>query len=352
MIVSFVYPSTHQRAGGVTMLYEFANALARGGNEVHFIHGPKRHERNQLVDGIEQIPFRFDAAVEHHIVDTLDDPTLPEGDVIFGLGCPARVGLPAAIVQGFRLIGPIWDDLAFRIQIPKICVASWLVEVGRWYGVPDEQLVHIPVGLDHELFALSDPPVARDIDVAILFHPNPEKGFAVGRDAFEELLRRRPGIRCVVFSMAGKPLRPLPDQVELILDLDQRGLVDEVYNKTKVLMQASNHEGFGLTAIEAMACGAALVTTDCGGSRDYAVPGETALVVPTGDATGLADAVEALLDDDARREAIARAGERFVRNFQWARSAALLEAFLEEYVADPARFQGPLGEDRSREYVL
>ena len=350
MIVSFIYPSSHQRAGGVTMLYEFANALARRGHDVHFVHGPKRHERDNRVERVEQIPFRFDDAVHHHIVDTLDDPSLPEGDVVFGNG-PASLGLPAVIIQGFRLIGPIWDAMGFRALCPKVCVASWLVDVGRWYGVPEEQLVHIPMGLDHELFSVADPPRERDIDVALLYHPNTEKGFAVGQAALEELLRRRPSTRCVVFSMAGKP-RGLPEAVEVVLDLDQRGLVDEIYNKTRVMVQSSNHEGFGLTPVEAMACGAALVSTDCGGSRDYAIHDETALVVPAGDALGIADAVESLLLDDERRTALAAAGERHVRKFNWERTAELLEGFLERYLADPPRYQRPPGEDRSAEYVL
>ena len=101
MIVTTIYPSSHQRAGGVTMLYEFATPWARG-HEVHFVHGPKRHDRDNLVERIEQVPFGFDAAVHHHIVATLDDPSLPEGDVVFGVG-PRRLGQPAVFIQGFRL---------------------------------------------------------------------------------------------------------------------------------------------------------------------------------------------------------------------------------------------------------
>jgi glycosyltransferase involved in cell wall biosynthesis len=262
------------------------------------------------------------------------------------------MGQPAAIVQGFRLIGPLWDAAVYRAPMPKVCVASWLVEVGRWYGVPDEQLVHIPMGMDHELFAVRNGLHARDVDVAMLFHPNREKGWSVGRLVLEELARRRPDFRATVFSMAGPPPQPLPRGVELVLDLDQQRLADEVYNATKVLVQASIHEGFGLTAIEAMGCGAALVTTDCGGSRDYAEDGVTASVVPGGDIACLTGAVEALLDDDDRRVALAAAGERSVRKFEWDRSAELLEQFLELYLADPASFQGPPGEDRSKEYTL
>jgi glycosyltransferase involved in cell wall biosynthesis len=347
LIVTFIYPSSRDRTGGVTMLYEFANALARRGHEVHFIHGPMVRGR---VEAVEEIPFRFEASVRHHLVDSLHDPRLPQSDVVFGGGV-THLGAPAVLVQGYRLLSAEVDALAYRTPTPKVCVASWLVDVGRAYGVPDHQLVHVPLGLDHERFAMRTPASERTIDVAMLFHPSPEKGWDVGRRVLEELKRRRPHLRATVITLAAPPKLAPPDGVDMV-SLSQRQLVDEVYNQAKVFVQASHHEGFGLTALEAMACGAALVTTDCGGSRDYAVPDETALVVRAGDAEGLVDRVEQLLDDDARRTALAKCGADSVFTFDWARSGRLLEEFLERYVADPAAFQQPPGEDHSADFRL
>ena len=112
----------------------------------------------------------------------------------------------------------------------------------------------------------------------MMYHPSREKGWDVARVALLELIVRRPQLRAVVFAMSEAPPEPLPEQVCVLVGLDHARLAAEVYNDTRVFVQASYHEGFGLTAIEAMGCGAALVTTDCGGSRDYAVPGETAVV--------------------------------------------------------------------------
>jgi glycosyltransferase involved in cell wall biosynthesis len=348
VIVSFVYPSSRQRAGGVTMIYEFANALARRGHDVHLLHGPATPWR---VDRVDEIPFAFDPAVEHHIVDALDDPRLPAGDVVFG-SPERRLGQPAALVQGFRLTAAWLDRATFHSVGPKVCVASWLVEVGRAYGVPEEQLVHVPMGLDHELFASRTPQDERTIDVAMLYHPSREKGWDVGRAVLHDLARRRPGLRAVVFSLAGAPPEPLPVGVEVRLDLGQAQLAEEVYNQTRVFVQTSHHEGFGLTALEAMACGAALVTTDCGGSRDYATPDVTAVVVRAGDVAGLSGAADALLEDADRRRALAMAGTSAAFAFDWGLSGELLEAVLQRYIADPGSFQHPPGEDRSEEYAL
>ncbi len=69
-----------------------------------------------------------------------------------------------------------------------------------------------------------------------------------------------------------------------------------------VHMVASWEEGFGMTGAEAIACGAALASTDTKGSRDYAMHGSTALVSPPRDPRALADNVLRLLDDLGLRE--------------------------------------------------
>ena len=65
--------------------------------------------------------------------------------------------------------------------------------------------------------------------------------------------------------------------------------------EVKVLVLPSWEEGLGLPGIEALACGAALASTDTKGGRDYALPGETALVTPPHEPELLADSVIRLL---------------------------------------------------------
>ena len=62
-------------------------------------------------------------------------------------------------------------------------------------------------------------------------------------------------------------------------DLSQPDLGRE-YDAAQVFVVGSWFEGFCQPGLEAMACGVPLVTTDNGGCREYAIDGETALVVP------------------------------------------------------------------------
>jgi glycosyltransferase involved in cell wall biosynthesis len=84
--------------------------------------------------------------------------------------------------------------------------------------------------------------------------------------------------------------------------------------------------------MEAMACGAALVTFDNGGSRDYARDGTTALVAPHRDVPALARCLERLVADGALRERIAGEGREFVtQSFDWERATTRLEELLGSY---------------------
>lgn len=342
MIVNFVWPSSAQYTGGVVVLYRFANGLAQRGVDVRFIHGPKTPWR---VDRVEDIAwFDFDERIRHHIVDDVDDPSIEPGDVVMSPVAPARFGLPVAIIQGHQMLGEAWERKSFRTPGLKVVVASWLTEVGGRYGVPEDRFAVVPVGIDHDLFRVERGPSDRPIDVAMLYNRHPSKGWETGIDALERVRAVRTDLSVTAFSIV-EPSHELPHWVDLSIDPPRETLALDVLNRSKVFLQPSIHEGLGLTAIEAQACGCALVTTDNGGSRDYAEDGVTALVGPAGDAGALAEAVLRLLGDDEERTAIASAGTRGAARYDWDRAADVLHRHLIDYVADPDRHLAAIGPD-------
>jgi len=345
VIVSFVCPSPPGPLGGVTALYEFANGLSRRGHEVHIAHGAFWGRRIASLDELSW--FRFEPDVQHHLDPDAEVVPLPEADIIFGTGAGPEYGLPVLVIQGFEMLFEEIERASFRTPCLKVCVAGWLVGAGMRYGAPEEQLVHVPMGLDHDLFRVVEPIETRPLQVGLLFNAHPAKGFAVGLRALELVHARMPEMRAIIFGTQ-RPLQPLPEWVTFLEDPLPDTVVRDVYNRCAVFVQSSFNEGFGFTAVEAMACGCALVSTDNGGSSDYAIPEQTALVAPIGDSEKLAQHVEALLRDDERRVGLARAGRELVQAFQWDRAAMMLEGYLEQYLADPARYLAPpLDEDPS-----
>jgi phosphatidylinositol alpha-mannosyltransferase len=151
----------------------------------------------------------------------------------------------------------------------------------------------------------------------------PRKGFAVLLAAFTDLARRRPGVRLLVAG-PGESAELLAD---VPADLRERivflGLVSE---RDKARMLRSVHvyaapniggESFGMILTEAMAAGTPVVASDMEAFRRVLDGGRAGVLFPTGDARALAAALEALLDDPARRADLAARAREVVAGYDW-----------------------------------
>jgi N-acetyl-alpha-D-glucosaminyl L-malate synthase BshA len=113
---------------------------------------------------------------------------------------------------------------------------------------------------------------------------------------------------------------------------EQEG-IEEVLAAADVFLLPSEHESFGLAALEAMACGVPVVATRSGGLPEVLDEGETGYLVEVGDVGTAAGRVLGLLrDEEARRrmgEAARRAaGERFAQDRVVAEYVAIYERVL------------------------
>lgn len=342
MNIGFVSPSSPEPVGGVIVLFELANALARRGHKVHIGHASPWGAQ---VAGLHEMPWiTFEPSIVHYFAA---EPTVHASeviaDVVFGAG-PATENdaLPAGLIQGFDMLGPATEIEWYRSPGLKVCVASWLVDAARYMGTGDQCVIMSP-GVPLDTFGIHQPIADRPPTVVMLAHTHPAKGTTLGLQALERVHEAQPDVQIVLFS-ANPISRPLPPWIEQVLRPDHQRL-SELFNQSSVFLQPSAYEGFGLTAIEAMASGCALVTTENGGSRDYAFHGSTALVTDQ-DADELAAATVRLLGDHDQRIRLADAGHRFVQRFTWDESARVLEGHLAAYLADPAPFLEPPGPNR------
>jgi glycosyltransferase involved in cell wall biosynthesis len=93
------------------------------------------------------------------------------------------------------------------------------------------------------------------------------------------------------------------------------GDLPALYGAATVVGYASRYEGFGLPPVEAMACGAAVVTTPVPAVTE--VVGDAAATFRSGDVDGLVRTLRELLDDPARRRELARVGAERVSTLSW-----------------------------------
>jgi mannosyltransferase len=109
--------------------------------------------------------------------------------------------------------------------------------------------------------------------------------------------------------------------------------VQRWYKRLTIYAFTSRNEGFGLTLIEAMAAGAALVAARAGAAELVVDDGVTGVLVPPGDADALAAAIEPLMRDPAAAATMGAAGrQRVVDKFSLDAEAASIAAVYRRLV--------------------
>jgi glycosyltransferase involved in cell wall biosynthesis len=90
-----------------------------------------------------------------------------------------------------------------------------------------------------------------------------------------------------------------------------------LYNAAAVLVLPSYYEGFGLTVLEAMACGAPTIISDRGSLPEIA--GGASLMIDPDDPVELADSLDRILHDGELQQQLRHQGFDRVKEFSWER---------------------------------
>jgi len=203
----------------------------------------------------------------------------------------------------------------------------------------------------------------RDEAKRLLFvgRVSPEKGLHVLLDAFQKVIERYPRTRLEIVGPASlvsiELLVTLSDDPKVadlasfysgsyfshLRDKLPSGVAPQVcftgsvpysqltnhYRNGDVYVQPSFSEAFGMPVAEAMASGLPVVAARVGGIPEVVVNGKTGLLVESGDATALAEAILRLFEDEDLRKSMAKAGrQRILELFSWER---IVESLLRQY---------------------
>lgn len=238
---------------------------------------------------------------------------------LFGTSALRQVALPTALAV---LATEAALPLLYR-RWPFVAVSPSTREDLVRRGLPREHVRVVTNGLDHALYR-PDPGVPSDAEhVVFVGRVEHYKGVDVLLSAWPEVLRVRPGARLSILG-AGTALESMRRRVATdgLRGVEFHGFVTdeakvEAMRRARVLVQPSRKEGWGLTVLEANACGTPVVAADVPGLRDSVRDGETGVLVPYGDARAMADHALLLLRDRDYLERMAAGARAWAATFNW-----------------------------------
>ena len=256
------------------------------------------------------------------------------------------------------LVHHLFGEIAFQEAPLPMALATWLAErpLGRLYrgvpfqavsrstaddlirrGIPAERVSVIYQGIDSQRFTPDPSMRAPEPVFAYLGRLKKYKRVDIVLEAFARL-----GHPTARLEIAGSgDHRPALEALARSLDLGDRvrflGFISEdekraLLRRAWSLVFTSPKEGWGITNLEAAACGTPVVASNSPGIRESVRDGETGYLVPHGDVGAVTDALARLAASPELVRTLGAAGRRFSERFTWDRAADDTEAHLQSIV--------------------
>ncbi|HZD03861.1 MAG TPA: glycosyltransferase family 4 protein, partial [Longimicrobiales bacterium] len=376
LVVNWLDRENPQAGGAETHLHEVFGRMARGGDRVTLLcSGWRGSEPRAELDGIHvhrvggRYTFSFHARryFRRHLAPAGFDVIVEDLNKV-PLFTPRWSDIPVVL-----LVHHLFGVTAFQEANPALAGATWLLErpvpwifrsvrtvaisestrqdlVRR--GLAPERITVIPNGIDVGRYR-PDPSRRRFPEPTLLFVGRIKryKRIELVVQAVAELRDRGLDVRLVV---AGKG----DHMGELVRQRDRLGLADrieflgfvdderkrELFRHAWVHVLTSPKEGWGISNLEAAACGTPTVSSDSPGLRESVRDGETGFLVPHGDVPALADRIARLVRDPGLRDDMGRAARSFAEGFSWEASSRRVRTVLAEEargIRRPRRTRSP-----------
>jgi glycosyltransferase involved in cell wall biosynthesis len=219
-----------------------------------------------------------------------------------------------------------------------ICVSAYTEARLRAHCSPRGDVVVVPHGVDHARFhpvddAAADLKILRRYGIEPPFIAfsgtiEPRKNLPSLVHAFARIAAAEPDLRLVLAGADGWGADAVRDAIAtsgIATHVQRPGYLDDdaltaLFRQAVAVVYPSLEEGFGLPALEALACGTPLISTR--GSAVEELAGDAAVLVTPGDVDALADAIARVVTDHELRSRLSADGLARAATFTWERSVA------------------------------
>jgi glycosyltransferase involved in cell wall biosynthesis len=230
--------------------------------------------------------------------------------------------------------------LSGPVKAATVAIAVSSLEARQYeaFGVATDRIRIVPNGVDLDTFSPGKPEHAFEQSdgsklIGYVGRLDPIKGLVTLLDAFETVHEKLPSSKLV---LVGPDFGMKKVLSSIIVKRNLSGVVFRdpvpyrelvnVYRSFDVAVSPSSFEVFGMSNLEAMACGKPVVSTYIGGARDLVEQGHDGFLVHPGDHQALAGYILELLQDEERARRIGKNAWIRAQAFGIGRIANLMES--------------------------
>lgn len=244
-------------------------------------------------------------------------------------GCGARAYLVHDHEPDFFAVSAerSWAEATYEMGFYPICGSRWLRDlVAERYG---RRGAWFEFGVDHATYRPLPVPRRRDTVICYARAFTPRRAVPLAMLALDELVRRMPGARVVLFGQGNALATSFSYE---LLGVASPGQLAAAYSEATVGLCLSL-TNYSLIPNEMLACG--LPCVDLAGGCTEAVFGtDGPVALAEHDPLALADAIERLMADEPGWRARSQAGLDYARHLSWDRAASQVEAGLRAALAE------------------
>ncbi len=307
--------------GGVKVVNRLAELLSKRNFEVTLVY-PKQIELGivQKFKGIiktyldkknnvqEKLYYEPGVKVNRIVVKEISEKYIPNSNYIVAVGWQTanlvfslslQKGEKYYFLQSYEAYFSSYQKVreTYKLNMKKIAISNWVVK--EMIKLGKKSLGPVGNSINSAEFFIEEN-IKRTNDVLMLYHPARIKNCVFGLKVLQKIKKRDTNFSAMIFS-ARQPVHKIPEWIKVVIRPDIHTL-RRMYNMSKIFFNTSKWEGWGLTPMEAMACGSAVVAVKNQGITEFLKNDVNSYIIAPKNKSQAIEKIRNLLKDTNKRE--------------------------------------------------
>lgn len=325
------------KSGGMQVVEKYTELLIQKGYDVKIYRGviARKTDRfsHELTKRIHQVYCTFKAiiAIRHKknydcYVPLIKDRFIRNADVTIATSWPTSYSVNKLrddcgekwyFIQDYE----VWDNEdaginSYMLPLNKIVISEWInMRMKEKPGIGPFPIVYN--GIDNDVFNDCGRQNHSGVTLLMLNHTLEKKGVKEGLEVYKRIKEIFPNATLRMFGVCSN--KNIPSDIEYFQNPSRNRIV-ELYRETDIFIFPSLEEGWGLSPLEAMACGCVVVGTNTGFVLDLGKHEENMMISATGDVDAMVDNICKVINNKELYYNLQRNGIKLTHDLSWEKS--------------------------------